>query len=64
MLLTIPELAKRVGVHRSTVHRWVSRGLLRPSMIVTAKGICLLPPEAVDVARRLKKRGKSRRCYK
>ena len=65
VLLTIPEAAKRIGVHRSTVHRWVSQGLLKPTMVVTQKRIVLLSPEAVDAARHFKRRyRKGRRVYK
>ena len=65
MYLTVPEVAKKLGVHRSTVHRWVSQGLLRPAMVVTQKRIVLLSPEAVDAARHLKRRSrKARRAYK
>ena len=62
LYLTIPELARRVGVHRSTVYRWVRDGLLEPVTTVTGRSIFLFHPSTVAEAQRIRgSRGHGRR---
>ncbi|RLE29692.1 MerR family DNA-binding transcriptional regulator [Candidatus Acetothermia bacterium] len=61
MYLTIPELARRVGVHRSTVYRWVRSGRLKPEAVVTRRSIFLLAPSAVAEAQRIRSRNGRRK---
>lgn len=40
-LWTSQQAADALSVHRSTVHRWVARGLLEPAQIIDAGGVQL-----------------------
>lgn len=35
VMLTLPQLAKRVGIEYRTAHNWVDRGLLAPSILAS-----------------------------
>ena len=43
--LRVSEVAEQLGVHRSTVARWVTRGLLPH---VRVNGVCLIRPAELE----------------
>lgn len=59
-MYSIPELARKLGVHRATVHRWVQKGILPATQVGTGRKIYLLPEEAVSLALAQKARGHKR----
>ncbi len=66
MVYSVPEFAKKVGVHRSTVHRWVQKGLIPATVVGTGRGFFLIPGEALEAleARPKKKAHRARKQTK
>lgn len=46
--LRVPDVCRRFGVHKATVHRWISLGVLPGSFQVTPNGDWLIPSISVD----------------
>lgn len=50
-LLTSQQAARRINVHRRTIHRWVKIGILTPSETYEPlNGAFLFTPEQIDQA--------------
>lgn len=50
-LFTAGEAAKRLGVHRTTVYRWVKTGVLTPVGVLSS-GVALFTAESLTAIKR------------
>lgn len=54
------EVAEQINVHRITLQRWLSGGLVKPSVVVPLKGRTLWRWTKADVAKARKLKGSQR----